>query len=210
MADTKIQIKSLPNSYWLGKESWLGGRNIYLFLNGQEQPNRYICKNREEFEARISELNSIASLFNYSFSKDISISKKEYDLARSDEFREFLNSLSNSIEFNGIYPNLTIYTTHSWPSFKLTSHINGRDFLCSYSIFNFMTCVLKVSGRDKQGNKVNLEQIKSIEYRNILYALLRAYYLINLQFISRWMNFSFHSVDLLDKAIEKGFITVKS
>ncbi|MDE5883453.1 MAG: hypothetical protein K2H60_17160 [Muribaculaceae bacterium] len=210
MADKKIQINPLPNSFWLAKESFLGGRNIYLFLNGKEQLNRYHCKDKEEYMSLIATLNSIASLFNSSYSKDVNISRREYELSQSEKFKEFLYSLSNSIEFNGIYPNLTVYITHEWPSLKLTSHINGKDIICNYAIFNFRTRELKVSGRDRQNNKENVERIESVEYRNILYALLRAYYLINIEFISRFMNFSFHPVDLLEKAIEKGFITVKS
>lgn len=210
MADKKIQINPLPNSFWLAKESFLGGRNIYLFLNGKEQLNRYHCKDKKEYMSLIDTLNSIASLFNSSYSKDVNISRREYELSQSEKFKEFLYSLSNSIEFNGIYPNLTVYVTHSWPSLKLTSHINGKDIICNYAIFNFRTRELKVSGRDRQNNKENVERIESVEYRNILYALLRAYYLINIEFISRFMNFSFHPVDLLEKAIEKGFITVKS
>lgn len=190
MAEVKIPLLFVQNSYWLAKDSLFGGKSIALFINNQKQQNVFSCKDASQYESLIKELRSLASLLNSTPITDV-ISNSEIEISESEDFINFSYALHGYINFSGSYPSLVMEANQGFPGYKLPVKINGDTIICSRAKFNFTNCQLNVEGYVK-GTSNFREEFMFVprEYKEVLRKLLRASYLSRIELVSRFMNFS--------------------
>lgn len=209
MSETKINLNFKQNSYFLAKKGLFGGRRISLTINGNTCPNSYLCKDDDEFNSLIEQIKSLATLLNSNsvFEPIDYISKAEVALFESEEFQNIRFAFSGQIEFSGTYPDITLYVHQGYPGYKLKVKANGFDILCSLATFNFATRKLDIRGLDQQQNRRKETIYCSSQQTELLRKIIRIKYLNNIEWVTRFMNFSISITDdTIEKALSEGLL----
>lgn len=209
MSETKINLNFKQNSYFLAKKGLFGGRRISLTINGNTCPNSYLCKDDDEFNSLIEQIKSLATLLNSNsvFEPIDYISKAEVALFESEEFQNLRYAFSGEIEFCGNYPDITLHVHQGFPGYKLKVKANGFDILCSTATFNFATRRLEIQGLDRQQIRRKETIYCSCQQTELLRKIIRIKYLNNIEWVTRFMNFSLSITDdTIEKALSEGLL----
>lgn len=187
MAEFKIPI-NFGDYYWLAKEPlMIVKRYVQLYKGKQPILNRYSCDTHEEWLNAVQNFQSFASFLNKSQGVDI-IAKYQYDLMQTEDFKAICMSLHGRdvrFERNGDL----VRTSFVYPDFNIPIVLNGVQITCKNASLDFKTGEYVVRGEDRNYNirefKVNLD----LHTANVIRILMRASYLENLVWVTRFMNF---------------------
>lgn len=162
-------------------------RYVQLYKGDKAILNRYTCNTHEEWLDAVQRFQSFANFLNKSHGID-SCLRYQYELMNTDDFKSICISLHGRdvcFDNNGSI----VRTSFVYPDFNIPIIIKDTRITCKSAILNFETGEYVIRGEDCNYNfrefKLNLD----LHTANAIRILMRASYLLNLEWHTRFMNF---------------------
>ncbi|MBO7120261.1 MAG: hypothetical protein J6W03_08090 [Bacteroidaceae bacterium] len=215
MAKEIITIGPLGgNSYWECNEPFgIVKRYIQLYINGEKaSAQRSAFDSHNEWLEGVERVRSLASIINDYWYKTEPLYLDQKDAFDTPKIQNILIALSGWDFFiKGRYPNAVISSKHGWPGFPHKVDFDGRTIVCDEACLDFAKGTFKLDGWYKE-TRETASYYCSLSYieKTLIKKLLRAYFLNNIDFISKFLQkLSFHAYSNLSDYMKNGFLKLE-
>lgn len=212
MSKTIITIGPLGgNSYWECNEPFgIVKRYIQLYINGQKaSTQRSAFDSHSEWLDGVERVRALASIINDYWYKTETLNTEEKNAFDSLKMKNILRALSGWDFFiKGNYPKSTISSIHGWPGTPTFVEFDGKTIKCNEAKLDFSNSIFQLEGTYKYIDE-SASYTCSLSYteKSLIKKLLRAYFLNNIEFRSKFLQkLSFSAYSQLSDYMKYGYL----